>query len=59
MFDKYKDIVTVDQLCEMLNISRNLAYRILNNREIKSVRIGRVHRIPKVNVIQYVQKTDQ
>ena len=54
MFNQYKDIITVDELCEMLHIGRNLAYRMLKNRDVTSVRIGRVHRIPKANVIQYI-----
>jgi len=41
--------------CSMaLVIGRNLAYRMLKNRDVTSVRIGRVHRIPKANVIQYI-----
>ena len=55
MFEKYKDVVTVDELCEMLNISRNLAYRLLNAKQVRSIRVGRVHRIPKSNIIDYLE----
>jgi len=46
MFNKYPDIVNVPQLQEMLGIGKNTAYDLLNKNIIKSVRIGRVHKIP-------------
>ena len=55
IFDKYPDVVAVDELCEMLGgISKKLAYRLLGAQEIKSVRIGREYRIPKLCVIDYL-----
>ena len=48
VFDKYLDVVAIDKLCEMLGgISKKLAYRLLGDQEIKSVRIGRESKIPK------------
>lgn len=42
-------------LCEMLGgISRKLAYRLLSEQEIHSIRIGRSYKIPKVCVIDYI-----
>lgn len=55
-FKNYPDIVNVEQMTEMLNIGRNTAYKLLDNNEIKSIRIGRTHRIPKMNVIAYLNK---
>lgn len=55
IFDKYPDVVAVDELCEMLGgISKKLAYRLLGAQEIKSVRIGREYKIPKLCVIDYL-----
>lgn len=55
MFENYPDVVDVDDLCKMLGgISRKLAYRLLTNQEIRSVRIGRSYKIPKVYVIEYL-----
>lgn len=57
MFDDYPDVVEVDDLRKMLGgISRKLAYRLLANQEIKSVRIGRTYKIPKVCVIEYLMR---
>lgn len=55
MFENYPDVVNVEDLCKMLGgISRKLAYRLLTNGEIKSVRIGRAYRIPKTCIIEYL-----
>ncbi|HHY52122.1 MAG TPA: helix-turn-helix domain-containing protein [Clostridiales bacterium] len=43
----------------MLHISKSLAYRLLHNGEIVSVRVGRVHRIPKLCIIDYLTKASQ
>lgn len=55
IFDSYPDVVEVDALCEMLGgISRKLAYRLLSENEIHSVRIGRCYKIPKACIIDYL-----
>ena len=60
IFRKYPDVVDVPQLCEMLGgsrpVSKKTAYRMLNAGKIKAFRIGRSYRIPKVNVIRFLQK---
>ena len=55
MFRNYPDVVNVSQLQKMLCIGKNTAYTLLKNNTIKSVRIGRVHRIPKANIIKYLK----
>ena len=55
MFERYPDVVEVDQLREMLGgISRKLAYRLLAEKDIHSVRIGRTYKIPKACIIDYL-----
>ena len=55
MFKEYPDVVEVDDLRKMLGgISKKLAYRLLAEKEIKSVRIGRAYKIPKVAVMEYL-----
>jgi len=55
LFGGYKDIVTVNELCEMLNIGKNTAYELLQSGAIKSIKIGKVYRIPKKYVIEYIE----
>ena len=54
MFPEYPDIVTVAQLQQMLGVSRNLAYKLINDGEIQAVKIGTSLKIPKVSVINFV-----
>ena len=57
MYDGYPDVVEINDLRKMLGgISRKLAYRLLANQEIKSVRIGRTYKIPKVFIIEYLMR---
>ena len=53
-FSDYPDVVSVDDLCRMLNISAVTAYRLLKERQIESLRIGHVYRIPKLYVLKYL-----
>ena len=55
MFTEYPDVVEVDDLRKMLGgISKKLAYRLLAEQEIHSVRVGRTYKIPKLCVIEYL-----
>jgi len=55
MFTDYPDIVNITQMRKMLGgISNTLAYRMLREKTIKSKKVGREYKIPKVNVIKYM-----
>ncbi len=54
MFSQYSDIVTIDELCEMLRIGRNKAYQLLRRGSVSSFKDGRLWMIPKQAVIDYI-----
>lgn len=54
MFHEYGDILTVDELMEMMQLGRNSVYRLLKDGHIKSIKMGRIHRIPRDQVIDYI-----
>ena len=55
MFTTYPDIVDITQLRKMLGgIGVTLAYKLLKQGKIKSIKIGREYRIPKSCIIQYL-----
>lgn len=54
MFYDYGDVLTVDELMEVLKIGRNSAYSLLKNQQIQSFRVGRIHRIPRENVTAFI-----
>ncbi|MBQ8171748.1 MAG: helix-turn-helix domain-containing protein [Oscillospiraceae bacterium] len=56
MFEEYRDIVTVGELCVMLRICPARAYALLNSGQIKEFRPGRMWQIPKTSVIEYIER---
>lgn len=55
IFENYPDVVTVEQLASMLGISTKTAYKLVKEKQIKSVCIGRIYKIPKIYVLEYLQ----
>ena len=55
MFKDYPDVVTPQELQKMLHIGRNATYKILKERLIETIRIGKKYIIPKVSVIKYLE----
>lgn len=56
MFDAYPDVVSVEQLMEMLQIGQVLAYKLVKRGEVKSRKVGREYKILKGSVIEYLNK---
>lgn len=54
MLNQYDEIITIDELCDILMIGKNLAYRLLTEKRIKAFRIGKKWRIPKSSVEQFI-----
>ena len=58
IFSDYPDVLTVEDLSRILGISTKTAYKLLKEQKIKSIAISRTYRIPKVNLLQYLQITE-
>lgn len=59
LFRDYPDVVTVEQMCEMLGgISTKTGYHLLKSGAIKSFVVGRRYRIPKLYVLEYLELID-
>lgn len=54
MFNDFDDLLTIEELCSILTIGKNVAYSLLNTKQIKAFRIGRSWRIPKKSVELYI-----
>ncbi len=48
------EILTVEELMEVMYIGKNTAYQLLQSGEIRAFRIGRVWKIPKDAVREYM-----
>lgn len=54
LFADYPDIVSVEDLMEMLKIGKVLAYRIIDEKKVKAIKIGREYKITKDSVIRLI-----
>lgn len=55
MLDLCDELLTIDELCEVLQIGRNTAYKLLNSGFVSAFRIGRRWKIPKNSVQEVLQ----
>lgn len=56
MQSEYIELITIDELCELLMIGRTTAYRLLRSGEIKAFKIGKVWKISKASVECYIRE---
>lgn len=56
MLEKYKDVVSVQELCEILGIGKNSAYKLLKDNTIPNERLIGKYIIPKIGVINFLEK---
>lgn len=47
-------VLTIEDAAKRLGIGRTLMYQLLNEGKVRSVRIGRLHRIPVECLTEYV-----
>lgn len=55
MQTEYTELITIDELCELLMIGRTTAYRLLRSGEIKAFKIGKVWKISKASIELYIR----
>ena len=51
-------MLTVDQVAEKLNITRNTVISIINKGSIKAIRVGKQFRIPEENFNQFISASE-
>ncbi len=50
------DLLTVPEAAKLLRISRNLAYELVARNELPAVRLGRVIRVPKNGLTEWLDR---
>ena len=53
-FKEYSDVLTTKDVQTILGISNKTILKLLHSGKIKSIRIGRTFRIPKIYLLQYL-----
>ncbi|MCC8075489.1 MAG: helix-turn-helix domain-containing protein [Clostridiales bacterium] len=54
MLEGYTDLLTTDEVCEILHISRNSLYPLLQSKKIRGFHQGRIWKVPKKSVEDYI-----
>ena len=56
MFNEYKDMVSIEEICEMLHIGRNKTYELLRSGTLGGFKEGRIWKIPKFALEDYIRE---
>ena len=56
MFENYNDVLTVQEVMELLYCGKNTVYDLLNRGELKGFRLRHTWKIPKTSLIQYIEQ---
>lgn len=54
MLEQYDDLLTTDEACEVLKMGKNALYELLASGSLKAFRNGRVWRIPKLALVEFI-----
>lgn len=54
MFDEYPDVLTAEEAADALRVGYNALYRLLSSGKLKAYKNGRVWRIPKESIKEYI-----
>lgn len=54
MFESYDELITIEEMQQLLGIGKNTAYQLLKENKIKCFRIGRIWKIPKKSLEEFI-----
>ncbi len=57
MFAEYKDVVTVNDVAEMLCIKPYRVYELIKNGYLRRLNTGKPYVVPKTEVIRFVEES--
>lgn len=56
LFNTYPDVVSVEEIQQMLRIGKNKVYNLLKNNNIKSIKVGKRYIVPKKYIMDFLFK---
>lgn len=56
MLEEYNEILSTDEVCEILFIGKNTLYKLLKSEELIGYRVGKNWKITKKAVINFINK---
>lgn len=55
MFEEYKEVLTVAEVCTALSMGKNTVYGLLKKKLIKAIQIRKKYYIPKQFLIDFIE----
>lgn len=59
MLDNRPIVLSVDEACEVLRVGYNMMYHLLKTGKIKAVKCGRVWKIPRQSICDFLMENKQ
>ena len=60
MLKQYPDVLKLEQMCEALGgMSTKTGYKMLKEGQINCIKVGREYRVTKVDIIEYLIKSNR
>ena len=54
MLQDYPDVMNIQQIGEVLDISDKTVYKLLREQKLASIKVGKAYRIPKIFLFAYL-----
>ncbi len=54
LFNTYPNVVSIDEIQQMLRIGKNAVYELLKTEKLKSIKVGKKYVVPKKFVIDFL-----
>lgn len=54
LFKDYDEVLSIEEVHKILKLSKNTIYKLIAKGDIKTIRIGNKHIVPKQNLIHYL-----
>lgn len=54
IFAEYDEILSIEDVMEILHIGKNSVYSLLKSNEIQNIRVGKRYIVPKQSVINFI-----
>jgi excisionase family DNA binding protein len=55
MFSNFPDVLTIDDMKTALGVSNKMAYMLISSGRIKHFRLGKLIKIPKRSLVDYIE----
>lgn len=56
MLEQYQDVLSVDDIANILHVSKGMVYNLIHSKQIKGFLVGRKYRILKTELIRFLNE---